>query len=123
MLMNGFFLINHAITSTFTVSYKIEMCYYSRELFSVSRSLWTRRLRLLSAAACFWDCGFESLLEPGRLFLLNVVSFQVEISATGQFLVQRSRSECGVSEYDRGETSMWWPWSTKVCCFMKKKSF
>jgi hypothetical protein len=55
MLINGivFLEINHAITNTFTVSYKIEMCHYSSELFPVSRSLWTHRLRLLSAAACF----------------------------------------------------------------------
>jgi len=37
----------------FIVSYKIKMCYYSRELLSVSRSRWTRRLGLVSAVACF----------------------------------------------------------------------
>jgi hypothetical protein len=50
----------------------------------------------------FWDYGFESLLEQGRPSLFNVLFFQVEISATGRFLVQRSRSECGVSECDLG---------------------
>jgi len=123
MLINCFFFfeINHAITNTFTVSYEIEMCFYSRELFSVSRSLWTRRLRLLSAAACFWDCGFESLLEVGRLFLLNVVSFQVEISPTGQFLVQRSRSECGVFEGHLEDLIMRRAWPIRDCCATKKK--
>jgi len=57
----------------------------------------------------FWDCGFESLLNQGRLSLSNVVSFQVEISATGRFLVQRSLRECGVSRCDREATIMWWP--------------
>jgi len=67
----------------------------------------------------FWDCGFESLLDQGRLFLFNVLSFQVEISATGRFLVQRSRSECDVSECDREASVMWWPWPTSFCCVIK----
>ena len=32
--------------------------------------------------------------------LVNVVSCQVEVSATGRSLVQRSPTECGVSECD-----------------------
>jgi len=63
----------------------------------------------------FWDCRFESLQEQGRLSLFNVVSFQIEISATGRFLVQ-----CGVSEYDREASIMWWPWPTRVSCVTKK---
>ena len=33
--------------------------------------------------------------------LVSVVCCQVEVSATGRSLVQRSPTECGVSEYDR----------------------
>jgi len=38
--------------------------------------------------------------------LVSVVGCQVEISAPGQSLVQRSRTECGVSEYDREASIM-----------------
>jgi hypothetical protein len=116
-LINGpFFLKLITPLSLFlTVRYKIKTCYYSRELFSISRSRWTSRLRWL----VFWDCGFESLLEQGRLSLFNVLSFQAAISATGRFLVQRNRSECGVSECDREVSIIWWPWPTRVCCVTK----
>ena len=33
--------------------------------------------------------------------LVNVVSCQVELSATGRSVVQRSPTDCGVSECDR----------------------
>jgi hypothetical protein len=33
--------------------------------------------------------------------LVSVVCCQLEVSATGWFLVQRSPTECGVSECDR----------------------
>ena len=38
--------------------------------------------------------------------LLSVVGCQVEISAPGVSLVQRSRTECGVSEDDREASVM-----------------
>jgi hypothetical protein len=38
----------------------------------------------------------------GCLSLLSVVSCQVDVPATGRSLVQRSRTECCVSECDRG---------------------
>jgi hypothetical protein len=46
----------------------------------------------------YWDCGFESRLGHGCLSLVSVVCFQVEVSATGRSLVQRSPTECGVSK-------------------------
>jgi hypothetical protein len=45
--------------------------------------------------AC-WDRGFESHRGHGCLSLVNVVCCQVEVSATGWSLVQRSPTECGV---------------------------
>jgi len=50
----------------------------------------------------------------------NFVPFQVEISALGQFLVQRSRSECDVSECDREASLILWSWPSRVCCVMEK---
>jgi hypothetical protein len=46
----------------------------------------------------YWDCGFESRRGHGCLFLVSVVCCQVEVSATGWSLVQRSPTECGVSK-------------------------
>jgi hypothetical protein len=37
----------------------------------------------------------------GCLFLVSVVRCEVEVSATGWSLVERSPTECGVSECDR----------------------
>jgi len=46
------------------------------------------------------DSGFEFRLGHGRVSLAIVVCCQVEVSATGRSLVQRSCAESGVSEYD-----------------------
>jgi hypothetical protein len=43
--------------------------------------------------AC-WDCGFASLRGHGRLTILSVVCYQVEVSASGRSLVQRSPTYC-----------------------------
>jgi hypothetical protein len=55
--------------------------------------------------------------------VFNVVSFQEEISPTGQFLVQRSLSECIVSECYRESSVMWWPWPTRAYYVIKKFVF
>jgi len=55
----------------------------------------------LRPLAC-WDCGFESRWGHGRLSVLGVVCCRVEFSATVRSLFQRSATECGISEYDRG---------------------
>jgi hypothetical protein len=39
-----------------------------------------------------WDCVFESLRWHGCLSFVTVVCFQVEVSAMGRSLVQRSRA-------------------------------
>jgi hypothetical protein len=41
-----------------------------------------------------WDCGFASLRGYGCLTLLIIVCYQVEVSATGRSLVQRSPIDC-----------------------------
>ena len=48
----------------------------------------------------FCNCGLESSPGHGFLFLVNVASCQVEVPATGRSLVQRSPTECGVSDCD-----------------------
>jgi hypothetical protein len=46
----------------------------------------------------YWDCGFESRRGHGCLSLVSVVCCQVEVSAKNWALVQRSPTECGVSQ-------------------------
>jgi hypothetical protein len=62
--------------------------------------------------AC-WDCGFESHRRHECLSLVSVVCWQVEVSATGRSLVQRSPTDCGVSECDREASIMRRPWPTR----------
>jgi hypothetical protein len=60
-----------------------------------------RNCQLLSlifvSILAYWDCGFESRRGHGCLSLMSVVCCHVEVSATGWSLVQRSPTECGVS--------------------------
>jgi hypothetical protein len=54
--------------------------------------------------AC-WDCGFEYCRGHGCLSLVDVCC-QVEVFAAGRSVVQRSPTECGVSECDLGTSTM-----------------
>jgi hypothetical protein len=69
------------------------------------RLLWSCQGVGLRPLAC-WDCGFESRRRYKYLPLLTVVCCQVEVSATGRSLVQRSITECGVSECDREDSTV-----------------
>ena len=70
--------------------------------------------------AC-WNCGFNSRRWHGCLCLVRVVCCQVEVSATRWSLVQRSPTECGVSECHHKNSIMRRPRPTSACCAMKKK--
>jgi hypothetical protein len=59
--------------------------------------------------AC-WECGFKSRRKHGCLSVVSVVCCQVMVSAFGWSLVQRSPTECGVSECDREVSIMRRPW-------------
>ena len=69
--------------------------------------------------------GFAGSIPPppghGCLCLVSVVCRQVEVSATGRSLDQRSHTECGVSGCDREVLIMTRPWPTGGCCDMIKK--
>ena len=70
--------------------------------------------------AC-WYRGLESFRGHGGLFVVSAVCFQVEVSVSGWSLVQRSPTECGVSEYDHEASIMRRPWSTGGCFSMECK--
>jgi len=61
-----------------------------------------------------WNCGFKSCRGHGSLSLVNVVFCQVEVSAPGRSLVQRSPTECVVSQYDREASIIGKPWPTRA---------
>jgi hypothetical protein len=66
----------------------------------------------------WWDCEFDSRWRHAYLSLVSVVSCQVEIFASGLSLVQRSPTECGVSECDREALMRSWP---TMACYAKEK--
>jgi len=65
------------------------------------RAVWGVDLRPLAS----WDCGFEFCWGNACLSLASVVCCQVEVSATSRSHVQRSTTDCCVSECNR-ETSV-----------------
>jgi len=68
----------------------------------------------MPSLAC-WGCGFKSRRGHGCLSVVIVVCCQVEVSLSGSSLVQKSPTECGVSECDR-ESSIMRSQSTRGCC-------
>jgi hypothetical protein len=67
------------------------------------------------------DCGFEFRRGHGCLFRLSVECLQVEVSASGLSLVQRSPTECSGSEIDRKTSTMRRPWPTRGYRAMEKE--
>jgi hypothetical protein len=95
-------------------------------------TLCTLRLPIPVAARCkTWglrpfacrDCGFESGRGHGFLSVVSVVCCQVEVSVSGRSLVQRSPTECGVSECDREASILRSPWPTVAVAPWKKMYF
>ena len=72
------------------------------------RSRWPRGLRRVSAAGRL--LGLRVRIPPGGSF----VYCQVEVSATSRSLVQRSRTECDVSEFYLGTSTTRRPWPAKA---------
>jgi hypothetical protein len=52
---------------------------------------------------------------------VSVVCCQVEVSATGWSLVQRSPTDCGVSVWDHEVLIVRRPWPTRGCCAVGEK--
>ena len=62
----------------------------------------------------WWECGFESRRDHKCLPPVNVVCCHVEVSERGRLLVQRSPTDCRVSECDFGISIMRRPRLTGV---------
>ena len=97
---------------TFTLRYSL----FSQFLFNIYEngpSQWPRVLWRWPAAAHLLVFRVRISLGHGYHCLVSVMCWQVEVSATGRSLVQRSPTECGVSECDR-RTSYKKPTHTKA---------
>jgi hypothetical protein len=64
------------------------------------------------------DYGLEYRWGHGYLCLVSVVCCQIQVSGSGWSLIQRSPTECGVSECDREATIKRKTWPTGDCCAM-----
>jgi hypothetical protein len=65
-----------------------------------------------------WDCGFESRRGHGCFSVTNVSYGSLR---PAESLVQRSPTECGVSECDHEPSTVRRTWPTGDCCAMVKK--
>ena len=85
------------------------------KMFLHCRSQGSRRLSRGSVATRLLGFQFESRRWHGYQFLVIIVCCQVEVSATGRSLVQRTPTECGVSECICEALTVRRPWCTKGC--------
>ena len=86
-------------------------CVYVYVCNSAIRSEWPRGLTRGCAAARWLGLWVRIPLRAWSLALVSVVCCQVEVSASGLSLVQRSPADYVVSEYNRGASTMrrLWP--------------
>jgi hypothetical protein len=88
----------------------------------------TFRLIPLTALSRMWVCGrslagFESRRGHGCPFLVRVGCCQVDVFASDWSPVQRSPTECNVSEYDRKASIMRRSWPIRSYCAMERDIF
>jgi hypothetical protein len=70
-----------------------------------------------------WVCGFDSRRQHGTsMSAVSVVCYLTDVSASGWSLVQRSPTECGVSEGNTKALITRRPWPTGCCCTLEKRS-
>jgi hypothetical protein len=78
--------------------------------------------------ACGWGSSLTRTVGSNPAGGMNVISSvfvvfrHVEVSESGRSLVQRSLTECGVSESDREASIIRKPWSTRGCCATEKRN-
>ena len=80
------------------------------------------------SVACVCGCplaGIAGSVPAGGVggYYECCVCCQVEVCAMGQSLVQRSSTECGVSECHHEASIMRRPWPTRGCCTMENKDW
>jgi len=78
------------------------------------RSQWPRGLRRGFAATRLLRLWVRMPLGHGCLSVVSIVCCQVEVSASGWSLIQRSPTECVVSECDLESSIVRRPWPTRT---------
>jgi len=86
------------------------------------QSKFPRSLRCGSAAAHLMTFWIRIPPGHGRLCLVSIVCCQVEVSASGWSLVQRSPTECSVSKCESEALIMRGLCPTWGCCAIEKKN-
>jgi hypothetical protein len=69
----------------------------------------------------YWGCRLKSRQVQGCLYLVGVVCCEAEFSPLDWPFIQRSPTECGVSECDREASIMGKPWPTWDWCAVGEK--
>jgi hypothetical protein len=85
------------------------------------RFLWSLGLGRRSPDACLLELRVRIPLDHGCLYLVNVVRCQVQVSAKGRSLVQRSPTERDVSVCDLETSNMRLPRPELGCCAKENK--
>jgi hypothetical protein len=98
-------LVGYAIVTKFTGPVSLRDRYH-----------WLRCLTRGSAAIRLLELWVRIQRGHGCLSLVSVVCCQVEVSAWGWSLVQRSPTECGLPECDREASIMRRSWPIGGCC-------
>jgi hypothetical protein len=96
-------------------SFKIARSWNLPSIKIMNLTIVTYTIRCGSAAVSLLELWVLIPLEAW-IALLSVVFCQAEVSASGWSLVQRSPTECGVSECDREASIMRGPWPARGCC-------
>jgi len=97
---------DHASERSFLLRRK-QTCRFRGEISLVYIAVWPRGLRRVSATAHL--LGSCVRIPPATWMFVSFecrVCFLVEVSATGRSLVQRSPTECGVSNFDLETSTM-----------------
>jgi hypothetical protein len=97
--------------------------YRSKHLALKLKIVLRRSSSYLSAAYRVLGFRIPIRQKHGYLSFVSVVFYQVEVSASGWSLVQRSPTERGVSRCGRKASTLRSPWSTRGCCAKGRRVF
>ena len=106
-------IINHDHRTFLIFVYPVTFCYMLLISLS-SRSQWPRRLKRRFAAAHSLGLRLRTRRGHGYLSVVSVVLCQVEVSATGRSLFQRSSTDRGVTECNLDTSRMGRPRPTRA---------
>ena len=109
------------IWSNFKFSSCINFRSFMCSILDTSQSQWSCSLRNVCMAAHLLELWVWILLGYGCLSFVSVVCCLAEVSATGWSLIQRNRTEFGVSECEHEASTLKRLWPTRGCHAMGKK--